>query len=87
MTFKEHFLVEVNLNECTSVATTIQGKTLIAKNRDRTYIPKVKIVREIINGLETAYMYDEDTDYAEGMNEAGIGIVNTTLQGKSDEKE
>jgi hypothetical protein len=32
-------------------------------------------------------MYDEDTDYSEGMNEAHIGIVNTTLQGKKDENE
>jgi len=31
-------------------------------------------------------MYDIDTDYSEGMNQHGIGIVNTTLQGKEDEK-
>ena len=75
------------IDECTSVGISIEDKVILAKNRDRTYYPKIKIVREIINGLEVAYMYDEDTDYSEGMNEAHIGIVNTTLQGKKDENE
>ncbi len=74
------------LNECTSVGTSIGNKIILAKNRDRTYYPKLKIIREMINGLETCYMYDIDTDYSEGMNEKHIGIVNTTLQGKEDEK-
>lgn len=87
MNFKEHFHASNVLNECTSVGICIDGNIVLAKNRDRAYYPKIKLVREIINGLETAYMYDEDTDYSEGMNEAHIGIVNTTLQGKKDEKE
>jgi len=76
-----------NINECTSVGISIEGKVILTKNRDRTYYPRIKIVRELINGLEVAYMYDEDTDYSEGMNEAHIGILNTTLQGKKDENE
>lgn len=75
------------MNECTSVGITIDDDVLLAKNRDRTYNPKIKIVREIIDGTEVLYMYDIDSDYSEGMNEHGIGIVNTTLQGKEDEKE
>jgi hypothetical protein len=75
------------INECTSVGITLNDKICLAKNRDRAYYPTIKIVRDIINGLEVAYMYDEDTDYSEGLNEAHIGIVNTTLQGKKDEKE
>lgn len=75
------------ISECTSVGIKIDGNILLAKNRDRTYNPNIKIVREIINGTEMIYMYDVDTDYSEGMNEHGIGIVNTTLQGKEDEKE
>ncbi len=74
------------LNECTSVGIKIKNDILLAKNRDRTYNPSIKIVRELINGTEVLYMYDIDTDYSEGMNEHGIGIVNTTLQGKEDEK-
>jgi len=85
VTFKDYY--NDTINECVSIGTSIEGKVILAKNRDRTYYPKIKIVREIINGLETVYMYDEDTDYSEGMNERGIGIVNTTLQGKKDENE
>jgi len=72
--------------ECTAVGIRVKGDILLAKNRDRTYNPQIKLVREIVDGTEILYMYDIDTDYSEGMNQYGIGIVNTTLQGKEDEK-
>lgn len=75
------------INECTSIATSVGGSLVMCKNRDRAYYPKLKVVRELINGIECVYMYDDDTDYSEGMNEKGIGILNTTLTGKKDEKE
>lgn len=74
------------MNECTSVGVSIEGKIILAKNRDRTYYPQLKIIREMINGIECCYMYDVETDYSEGMNAEHVGIVNTTLQGKEDEK-
>lgn len=74
------------LSECVSVGLRIKNDILLAKNRDRTYNPTIKIVRDMVEGTEVLYMYDVDTDYSEGMNEHGIGIVNTTLQGKEDEK-
>jgi hypothetical protein len=74
------------ISECVSVGLVIKGDIILTKNRDRTYNPTIKIIREIISGTEVLYMYDVDTDYSEGMNEHGIGIVNTTLQGKEDEK-
>lgn len=86
MTFKQHFNISV-LKECTSVGACIQDKMVLVKNRDRTYAPTIEIVREMINGIETAYMHDVNTDFLEGMNAAGIGIINTTLQGKRDENE
>lgn len=86
MTFKD-FYYDSLLNECTSVGTSVNGDVILTKNRDRTYAPSVRVVREMINGIECAYMYDEKTDYSEGMNAAGLGIVNTTLQGKKDENE
>lgn len=86
MNFKDFFNFNL-LNECTSVGLCVGDSVVLAKNRDRTYSPTIKIVHEIVNGLEVAYMFDQDTDYAEGLNEKGIGIVNTTLQGKADEKE
>lgn len=76
-----------NLDECTVVGAKIGGDIVLAKNRDRNYVPKLKVVHEIINGLEVAYMLDIDTDYSEGMNENGIGIINATLQGEMDEKD
>lgn len=75
------------ISECTSVGVSLQNKIILAKNRDRTYYPTLKLIREMINGIEACYMYDLDTDYSEGMNAAGFGIVNTTLQGKEDEKQ
>ena len=76
-----------NLQECTVVGAKINDDIIIAKNRDRNYYPKIKIVHELINHVEVAYMLDLDTDYSEGLNEYGIGIVNATLQGESDEKD
>lgn len=84
LTFKQ--FLTAPLNECVSVALTVADKIVLAKNRDRAYYPTLSIVHEIINGIEVVYMYDIDTDYSEGMNELGMGIVNTTLQGKKDEK-
>ena len=75
------------LQECTVVGAKVNGDVVIAKNRDRNYYPKIKIVHELINDVEVAYMLDLDTDYSEGMNEHGIGIVNATLQGEMDEKD
>lgn len=57
------------------------------KNRDRNYDPKVKVVHENRNGVEIAYMMDTLTGWSEGMNEFGIGIVNTALYVEADESE
>lgn len=76
-----------NINECTIVGSKMDDKIVLVKNRDRNYHPKVKIVHELINDIEVVYMLDTDTDYSEGMNEFGIGIINATLQGGADEKQ
>jgi hypothetical protein len=60
---------------------------VLFKTRDRNYIPPVKIYHEIRNGVEIAYMKDERTFWCEGINEFGIGIVNSALATKYDEKE
>ncbi len=74
------------INECTIIGIK-SPDVLLAKNRDRNYYPKIKIIHEIINNIEVCYLYDVDTDWSEGMNEFGIGIVNSTLQGEMDEKD
>jgi len=63
------------------------GLRCLLKNRDRTYKPTVKIIHELIDGTEVAYLLDVGTDWSEGMNEFGIGIVNTALLVGRDEAE
>jgi len=66
---------------CVIVYTKINGKKILAKNRDRTYKPDIEIVHEIVNGIEIAYIRDKVTGWIEGMNENGIGLINSTLSG------
>ena len=64
---------------CVILYTEINGKKILAKNRDRAYKPSIKIIHELINGVEIAYLKDEKTGWIEGMNANGTGIVNSTL--------
>jgi hypothetical protein len=64
---------------CVILYTKINGKKIMVKNRDRAYKPDVKIIHEIVNGIEVAYLKDESTGWIEGMNAEGTGILNSTL--------
>jgi hypothetical protein len=75
------------LNECIIVSKEVGDKFILAKNRDRAYKPKLEIIHTIINGVEVAYIHDMITDWSEGMNEFGIGIVNSALMVGHDEAE
>jgi hypothetical protein len=75
------------LQECVIASLEIDGQMIIAKNRDRKYDPKVEIIHELIDGVEVVYWHDTITDWSEGMNEYGIGIVNACLMVKADEAE
>lgn len=59
----------------------------LLKNRDRNYLPHVKVVHEVRDGVEVAYMKDDKTGWVEGLNEHGIGIVNAALMVSRDESE
>jgi hypothetical protein len=74
------------LRECIIIGGQAQGGNVLGKQRDRNYAPKLRIVRELINGLEVVYLHDLYTDYLEGMNEKGIGIINAALLVSDDEK-
>ena len=76
-----------DLNECIITHSVLDGKVLLAKNRDRAYTAKVSIVRELLGDVELVYILDKDTDWSEGMNNFGIGIVNSALMVNADEKE
>lgn len=75
------------LNECIIISKEVDDKFILAKNRDRTYKPKLEIIHELIDGVEVVHLHDLHTDWSEGMNEFGIGIMNTALMVGFDEKE
>ena len=75
------------LRECVITHTVLNDKVLLAKNRDRAYNPTISIVRDLIDGVEVAYILDKDTDWSEGMNSYGIGILNSALMVTADENE
>jgi len=75
------------LHECIITHTVLNDKVLLAKNRDRAYNPTISIVRDLIDGIEIVYILDIDTDWSEGMNSNGIGIINSALMVTNDENE
>lgn len=75
------------INECIIVSKEVGDKFILAKNRDRAYKPKLEIVHELIDGVEVAYIHDMITDWSEGLNEFGIGLVNSALMVGHDEAE
>lgn len=72
---------------CIIVNKKFENSNFLIKNRDRAYKPSLEIVHEIVNGVEIAYLRDTITDWSEGLNEYGIGIVNTALMVGFDESE
>ena len=79
---------ERNVNECIAFSKKFGNDIVLGKNRDRNYTPELKVVREMSgNGVELCYMVDQDTDWSEGMNSEGIGLVNSALFVKRDEKD
>jgi hypothetical protein len=77
----------MKLLECIIVSKEINDKFILAKNRDRAYNPSLEIVHTIIDGVEVAYLHDLITDWSEGLNENGIGVVNSALLVGHDEAE
>ena len=57
------------------------------KNRDRGYDAVVDVVHLENDGTEMAVIFDPKTGYIEGVNEYGIGVVNTALMVERDEAE
>jgi len=74
------------LRECIIVGGRTSGNNVLGKTRDRNYTPSIEIVRELLDdGLEILYLHDKITDYSEGMNSNGVGIVNSALLVSDDE--
>jgi len=70
---------------CVILYYFLNNDVILAKNRDRNYKPKIKIVHELYNGIEVVYMYDYATKWIEGLNEFGFGIINSSLEVDYDE--
>ena len=75
------------LNECVVATVHLDGETFLAKNRDRMYAPQSRIIHELVDGVEVLYIHDELTDWSEGLNEFGVGIINSSLMVNYDEME
>jgi hypothetical protein len=78
---------ESKINECVVAKVNLDDDTILAKNRDRGYKASVEVVHEIINNIEVVYIHDTLTDWSEGLNEFGVGIVNSSLMVDFDERE
>lgn len=52
---------------------------VLAKNRDQTYKPVVRIRKSFRRGIERLYIWDEFTKYTEGLNEFGVGIISAKI--------
>jgi hypothetical protein len=75
------------LTECIIVSKEVDNKFILAKNRDRAYKPVLEVIHTIMDGVEVAYLHDVTTDWSEGLNEFGIGVVNAALLVGHDEAE
>ena len=72
---------------CVVALTEIDGTIAMTKVRDRNYVPRIKVVREMQAGTEIAHLFDTWTGWSEGVNEYGIGVVSSALMVVQDEGE
>lgn len=82
----EERLGEMLLRECIIIGGKASGNNILGKTRDRNYKPRLRVVRELVDDIEVVYLHDLRTNYLEGMNSNGIGIVNAALLVSQDEK-
>jgi tRNA nucleotidyltransferase/poly(A) polymerase/cation transport regulator ChaC/DNA topoisomerase IB len=72
---------------CVIAGGTWGGKPALLKVRDRNYTPRVKLIRDVVEGTEAVYIWDVVTEWIEGLNEHGIGVVSSALLVVDDETE
>ena len=70
---------------CVIGAGEFEGRNCLLKVRDRNYVPAVRLIRDLVEGIEVAYLLDVDTDWSEGLNEHGIAVVSSALMVIEDE--
>lgn len=72
---------------CVIFCADLDSQRCLGKVRDRNYDPKLELRHEVIDGVEVCYLVDLETNWLEGLNEFGVGVVNSALMVQSDEKE
>lgn len=72
---------------CIIFSTKIGDGVCLGKNRDRMYDASICVIRALVEGTEVCIVLDAETGWVEGLNEHGIGIVNTALMVLRDEAE
>jgi hypothetical protein len=72
---------------CLALAGEFGGDVCLGKNRDRNYVPPLSVNHLEVDGTEVCILLDHFTQWVEGMNEHGVGFVNSTLDGRADESE
>ena len=84
---ESHIYRSFQKKACVIAHVNSEGGRVLFKNRDRNYSPELKIYHTRYKGVEVVYMKDENTGWVEGVNEFGIGLVNSALMVLWDEKE
>ena len=72
---------------CVIFSKKCDGNVVLGKVRDRMYDPSVCVYHLELDGTEICVMFDRITGFCEGINEHGIGIVNSSLMVLQDERE
>ncbi len=73
---------------CIIVAKYFDGIGWVgAKNRDRNYTPTLDFIEDTDHDIGRMMMHDQVTGYREGINSAGVSILNTSLDVYDDEIE
>jgi hypothetical protein len=73
---------------CIVIGKYFEGRGWVAfKNRDRNYVPEISFKKKRTKGVEICYFWDDITQYCEGFNSAGIGMLSASLMVLDDEKE
>jgi len=72
---------------CIVFSKKCDGDVVLGKVRDRMYNPSLCVYHLEVDGTEICILFDRITGFCEGINEHGIGIVNSSLMVLQDERE
>ncbi len=83
--FRKGLLSLLTKEACVIATKEFEGSRYLIKIRDRNYRPRAQVVHMIREKVEVLYYDDQITGWVEGLNEHGVGVVNSALAVKQDE--